>query len=1030
MKYKHTILLLALTIVILASGAFTPAAQVYLTLTVNSTGDASDRNPGDLICDISLDPGNQCTLRAAIEEANAFSGNPTPHRIEFNIPGTGPFTIAPNTALPQLIGPAVIDGITQPGASCPTANNPANLQIMLDGINAGYASGLTLSHSTVQGLSIVRFGEHGVKLWFTEGNNVIRCNHIGLDTTGNAAMGNGQSGIYDYGDNNTIGGASAADRNVIAANTSHGIELGLGSDFAVVSGNYIGTTANGVWPLGNGNNGIFINGDDSLIGGFNINERNIIAANQGSGIKFADVGDPVINNTIINNYIGANKNGNSLGNEYHGVYLSEGSGNTIGSANAPNLIAYNRYIGVLVGENAEENALRVNSIYSNGLLGIDLWEMSALLGSVTLNDNFDSDTGANGLQNYPVLSSASVNGRIQGTLSGAPGNEISLFFYVNESCDWTGYGEGEEFRQAVDVTIPSGGVLLFDLTLAAAIAPGKYVTATAIDIDNENTSEFSNCALVSAEDIVVNVTSDGSDANPGDGLCDTAGPATRCTLRAAIEEVNGLSGAGPFHIRFDIPGAGPHIIAPTTAFDNITKSVIIDGISQPGSRCAIDSTLEFPFNLPADLRIVLDGSNLSGGNGLTLAAGSGGSEVRGLVIGGFPGQGIQIASDSNRVICNHIGIDADGTAAFGNGLNGIRISGIGNVIGGVTSAARNVISGNDIDGIFLYLAAANAIRGNFVGTDAAGQSAIGNGEAGIRLRTATWNLIGGLQSNEANTISGNGLYGIYLRVASNDNNVWGNRIGTNRSGVTAVPNQTGIYVRNSHDNKLGGDSIDKGNLIAGNSLNGLHVDNEATGNLIQYNTVGLNKHGAPLGNGSNGILLDSAVTETDIKANTIAYNGAAGITLLATATQNPIYENSIFANSGLGIDLNGDGLTLNDVTHDPDVGANNLQNFPDMRSANPDSGEISGFMESIPNTKYRLDFYRSDTCDPTEYGEGQEYLGSGLVVTSPSGPRAFSLLLGGFELGDYITATATDSAGNTSEFSICVMAGGSPPVDE
>ena len=271
-----------------------------------------------------------------------------------------------------------------------------------------------------------------------------------------------------------------------------------------------------------------------------------------------------------------------------------------------------------------------------------------------------------------------MNGRVQGTLAGSAGNGISLFFYVNSSCDASGHGEGEQFVQAVDVTIPAGGVLPFDMTLAAPIAAGQYLVATAIDIDTENTSEFSNCAQVSAEDIVVNSTGNGGDANPGDGLCDVVGTATSCTLRAAIEEINGSTGNGPFRIDFDIPGAGPHVIAPTTTFDSITKPAIIDGTTQPDSYCPIDSTFFFPYDLPANLRIVLDGSNVPSGNGLTLAAGSGGSEIRGLVIGEFPGQGIHITSNNNLVACNHIGIDAAGTADFGNGLNGIRVRGDNN----------------------------------------------------------------------------------------------------------------------------------------------------------------------------------------------------------------------------------------------------------------------------------------------------------------------------------------------------------------
>jgi parallel beta-helix repeat protein len=361
-------------------------------------------------------------------------------------------------------------------------------------------------------------------------------------------------------------------------------------------------------------------------------------------------------------------------------------------------------------------------------------------------------------------------------------------------------------------------------------------------------------------------------------------------------------------------------------------------------------------------------------------------------------------------------------------LNGIRVSGHGNRIGGLSTGERNVLSGNDVSGILLNTGATdNKVQGNFVGLNAAGDTAIGNTEAGIRLNTATGNRIGGSVGTARNVVSGNGLYGIHLRALSDGNQVWNNRIGTDRTGVTAVPNQTGLFVRNANNNELGGDVPEKGNIIAGNADDGLRIFDNAAGNLVQYNTIGLNKDGDPLGNGSNGVLLDANVTATQIEDNTMAHNGAAGVVVLSSSTQNTIYENSIFENGDLGIDLNNDGVTANDVPNDPDAGANDLQNFPDLRSANPTTGEVSGTMESVPSTEYRLDFYSNVTCDPSDYGEGQVYLGTGVVTTDAAGTQIFTITVGGFVLGDYITATATDPNGNTSEFSICAMAGGSPP---
>ena len=130
---RRVIVLIFTAMCVLALGSLLVVRVVYAagtTLTVNwISGDGSDQNPGDGICDVSVNVGEQCTLRAAIEELNALGADTTPHRIEFNISGTGPFTIAPNSELPAITVPVVVDGETQPGASCPTSSDPANLLV-------------------------------------------------------------------------------------------------------------------------------------------------------------------------------------------------------------------------------------------------------------------------------------------------------------------------------------------------------------------------------------------------------------------------------------------------------------------------------------------------------------------------------------------------------------------------------------------------------------------------------------------------------------------------------------------------------------------------------------------------------------------------------------------------------------------------------------------------------------------------------------------------------------------------------------
>ncbi|MGI8955297.1 MAG: hypothetical protein ACR2II_00045, partial [Chthoniobacterales bacterium] len=141
-----------------------------------------------------------------------------------------------------------------------------------------------------------------------------------------------------------------------------------------------------------------------------------------------------------------------------------------------------------------------------------------------------------------------------------------------------------------------------------------------------------------------------------------------------------------------------------------------------------------------------------------------------------------------------------------------------------------------------------------------------------------------------------------------------------------------------------------------------------------------------------------------------------------------ILGNAIFANSGLGIDLGGNGATPND-TGDGDTGPNNLQNFPVLTSASIAGGTatIAGTLNSSANTQFPVEFFANAACDPSGFGEGQTFIGRINVTTNSSGNASFSVMLPTAVTGGNITATATDPAGNTSEFSACFAATAAAP---
>lgn len=528
---------IGIVLMVLACLASPVTGQVVFTVT--STGDSGDSNLADNLCD---DGTGVCTLRAAIEQANATAGGDT---IAFNIPGAGPHAIRPASALPAIIDQVVINGYTQPGAAPAAGATPAVLLIEIDGALAGSpVDGLVIaaSNSTVRGLAIHSFSDEGISL---EGDgNIIRGNHIGTDVTGTIAMGN-NNGIVIVSDGNTIGGTTAARRNVISGNVSLGVvvtgadndvkgnfigtdatgmlalgnftgvsvpgsgnriggriasdagNLISGNGFTgvsltgsdnVVHGNRIGTDRPGTGALGNGGNGVQVLGDDNVIGGLLLLAGNVISAN-GVGVF---ISEGASGNRLRGNLIGTDVSGvGALGNGA-AILVEDGSGNTIGGPRFlhGNRIAFNG-AGVLV-RNGTGNAILSNAILSNGDGGIDL-----NVDGVTANDAGDGDVGPNGLQNYPVLTAAEAKAGftfVEGSLNSAPNTVFRLQFFANLACDASGHGEGERFLGGFLVTTDAAGDVAFSRTLSGATLGGESITATATD-PNDSTSEFSACVV-------------------------------------------------------------------------------------------------------------------------------------------------------------------------------------------------------------------------------------------------------------------------------------------------------------------------------------------------------------------------------------------------------------------------------------------------------------------------------------------------------------------------------------------------------
>jgi CSLREA domain-containing protein len=422
------------------------------------------------------------------------------------------------------------------------------------------------------------------------------------------------------------------------------------------------------------------------------------------------------------------------------------------------------------------------------------------------------------------------------------------------------------------------------------------------------------------------------------------------------------------------------------------------------------------------------------------------------IISGNTKSGICIDDGTGIVVAgNFIGTTYDGTTDLGNmefgvvvgvGASGIIIGTNGD--GSCDHMEKNLISGNSMTGVVLS-SADNVVAGNLIGVNWAGDTAIQNEYFGVWIEGAN-NRIGtdgnGVSDDyERNIISGNKHFGIHVLGSSSVGNIIaGNYIGTDIDGNTAIPNVgAGIALQHSSGTRIGTNGDGNGdaaewNIISGNTSNGIWLSGSSL-DIIAGNYIGTNAVGDPLGNGGAGIYFEDALKskityKTNITSSVIAYNTGDGIYVDTAAGEGHNFsQNSIYSNGGLGIDLGPNGVTMNDGM-DADSGANGLQNFPALYSARfvtTDTVKIGGALNSLPEHEFRVEFYASDTCNASGYGEGKYYLTNSIVVTDINGnvdvSRSVSIpsALSGGEV--YLTVLARDTAtGNTSEFSNCIEA--------
>lgn len=532
--------------------------------------------------------------------------------------------------------------------------------------------------------------------------------------------------------------------------------------------------------------------------------------------------------------------------------------------------------------------------------------------------------------------------------------------------------------------------------------------------------------------ITVTTASDTSDGDTSSlsTLISNQGADGFISLREAITAANNTTNlaTGPDRIHFNINGGGPHTITLTSALPSITDAVIIDASTESG--WAVGS-----------LQIIVDGNNIAA-DGLVLTTTADGSTIRGLVIRDFSGDGIHINSGStgHTISGNFIGrltaTGDDAGAGEENGGAGVNIVGANVVVGGSTSADRNVISGNARHGIMVNGGSANRISGNYIGTNANGSMAIANALSGIIVSAGNATVIGtdadgSNDASEGNVISGNADNGVQIWGNITATMIRGNLIGLNATGTAALANGTqGIQFGNgANNNMIGGTAASTRNVVSGNTLAGIEVTGlTSVGNSIIGNYVGTDVTGATaVGNGNHGVLIRGGASgnviggSTVAERNVISGNTGNGVRIADEGSDGTIIRGNLIGVNATGsatLTNSSDGIHITGGADDTTIGGSGASDGNWIVATNGSAIDISGTSSGTIIQGNRIGTDATGTLDwgsrfagitansgaqdttigGTAAGEGNVIAFSGRDISSPSAISILSSAGNGFTI--------------------------------
>ncbi len=1060
---------------------------------------------GDAPLDTAIGPGETATgtitLRSAIEQVNIDGG------------GSITFAKAMTISIGSQLEPITANGVTINGGTVGSVilqGGPGYSGLVIQG------GGATIENLVVDDFQVLGINTQIAGIYLESANNVIESDYIGTDASGSLAAGN-YNGILDVTGNNTI------EKDVISGNTNTGILLNGGSGDQV-HGNLIGTDASGLKRVGNPV-GVAIQGGSAS----NTIDGNVISGNNTYGIDIDGTGTS--QNVVVSNWIGIEANGATALSNGIGITISGGStANTIGAtiAGVGNVISGNATVGVEISDQGTSQ-----NLVAGNFIGTDTSGLKRLGNQVGVAIQSGSASNTIGGANAGAANVISGNSGTGIQISGASSNLVEGNFIG------TGVGGETAVGNQVGVAISNGSV---SNSIGGAINVISGNSKDGVDIDGTGTSQN---VVVSAW---IGIDRKGTTALPNGIGVAVFGGATANTIGATISGVgNVISGNASVGVEISDQGTSQNLVAgnfigtdtsglkrlgnqvgvaiQSGSASNTIEGNVISGNTTYGIDIDGKGTSQ---NVVASSWIGIEANGttaLSNGIGIAVFGGSTANTIgatiagTGNVISGNATVGIEISdqgTSQNLVAGNYIGTDTGGETARGNQIGvAIQSGSASNTIGGTITGARNVISGNSMDGIDIdgTGTSQNVVSGNFIGTGVNGTTASTN-QTGIALTGgSTANTIGGSASAARNIISGDAFAGVWIDGQGTDSNVVaGNWIGVTVSGDTALPDgksseyeyfgtiSGGVVIDSgASGNRIGTDGTSEdsgeGNVISGNADDGIDIwGNGTSGNLVAGNEIGTNAAGTISlgnlgegvflvggatgntiggtaagarnvisGNGDHGVVIGEASSNlvegnyigTDVKGsnplgnpigvfissnsmsntiggavagagNVIAFNAGAGVIVGSSSTDqdsgNAILGNSIFSNTDLGIDLGDNGVTTNGASGH--TGPNLFQDFPVLTSVVTTDGitTIIGTLSASASTTYRVEFFSNPAADPSGYGQGESYLTFANVTTNSSGTVNFSVPTPSpVPVGQFISATATDPAGNTSEFSADIV---------